>query len=125
MNHTFIGIARQRRVMMEPCVRPENMICNKKIRVAHRFHCLDKLTYGSRIGTEFCLGKNRSDFHSVSPFTNPVAACFTFLLSLLFTPDPVSEGLTNFQSPEDRGCAPNCPVCRISTGPGDRVKSRW
>src|SRR5262245_8505304 len=125
MNHTFIGIARQRRVMMEPCVRPKNMICDEKIRVAHRFHRLDKLTYGSRVGTEFCLRKNRSDFHSVSPFTNPVAACFTLFSSLLFIPDPMSEGLTSCQSFEDRGYAHNCPIHWISTGSGNRVKSRW
>src|SRR5215831_16295278 len=124
MNYTFIGIARQRRVMMKPCVRSENMICNEKIRVAHRFYRLDKLTYGSRVSTKFCLGKNRSNFHSVSPFTDPMAVCFTLLLSLLFTPDAVSEGLTSFQSLEDRRCAHNCPVHWISRESRDRVKSR-
>src|SRR5207244_2439850 len=71
MDHTFIGIAPQRRVMMEPRVRPQDMVGDKEVGVAHRFHSLDKLAYGSRVGTEFCLGKNRSDFHSVSPLPAP------------------------------------------------------
>src|SRR2546426_914273 len=71
MDHTFIGIARQRRMMMEPRVRPQDMVCDKKGGVAHRFHSLDKLAYGSRVGTEFCLGKNRSNFHSVPLLSGP------------------------------------------------------
>src|SRR6266446_6685671 len=71
MDHTFIGIARQRGVMMELRVRPQDMVGDKEVGVAHRFHSLDKLAYGSRVGTEFCLGKNRSDFHRVPPLTGP------------------------------------------------------
>src|ERR1043166_7761931 len=71
MDHTFIGIARQRRMMMELRVRPEDMVCDKEVGVAHCFHSLDKLAYGSRVGTEFSLGKNRSNFHNVPPLPSP------------------------------------------------------
>src|SRR5712691_6776265 len=47
------------------------MVGDKEVGVVHRFHSLDKLAYGSRVGTEFCLGKNRSDFHSVPPLLGP------------------------------------------------------
>ena len=57
--------------MMEPRVRPQDMVCDKEVGIAHRFHSLDKLAYGSRVGTEFCLGKNRSDFHGVPPLPSP------------------------------------------------------
>src|SRR5215510_10086583 len=71
MDYTFVGIARQRRVMMESRVRSQDMVCDKEVRVAHRFHSLDKLAYGSGVGTDLCLGKNRSNFHSISPRTAP------------------------------------------------------
>src|SRR5262245_59281826 len=71
MDHTLVGIVRQRRMVMELCVRPQDMVCDKEVGVAHRFYSLNKLAYGSRISTEFCLGKNRSDVHGVPPLTGP------------------------------------------------------
>src|SRR5687767_5586866 len=67
MDHAFVGIVRQRRMVMELRVRPQDMVCDKEVGVAHCFYSLHKLAYGSRISTEFCLGKNRSDVHDVPP----------------------------------------------------------
>src|SRR6266853_5894056 len=89
MDHTFIGIARQRGVMMELRVRSQDMVGDKEVGVAHRFHSLDKLAYGSRISTEFCLGKNRSDFHSVPPLIGPGVVTWPQYLCTIISPSSI------------------------------------
>jgi hypothetical protein len=59
-------------MVMELRVSAQDMIRHEEIRVSHVFHGLHELMNRSRIGTEFCLGKDRSDFHGVPPL---VSAC--------------------------------------------------
>src|SRR5438067_13298159 len=68
MDHTLVGVAGQRRMVMELGISPQDMIGHKEVGVFHVLHSLDKRPYGARVCTDLGLGKNSSYLHTASPW---------------------------------------------------------
>src|SRR5438132_14167382 len=107
MDHTFVGVARQRRMMMELDISSQDVIRHKEVCVSHLLYGLGKRTYCPRICTDLRLGKNSSYLHDASPLMA------FYYYHTLWQEISVAAWLTRTNG---SGNSSNGPLCHMSRG---------